>query len=231
MTRAITMAAALTLALLAAAPARAAAQADSGVELGFRLGYAFSAGHLGAPPNGTDNPLGDYVGGQIPIWFDAGYRFNQLAYLGAYLSYGFGVVNDDRQNLCRNANVDCSASDFRLGLMGRLHLPPIAMLSPWLGLGFGYEWGSFSFQQSAIGATNTDYGWSGWEFANLQAGADFRVAQKVTIAPFVSVSFGQFESTSTTLATANSKNTTDQDLAKTSWHEWILIGVRVAFAP
>jgi hypothetical protein len=232
MTRAIVIAAALTLA--AGSTARGAEPAASGVEIGARLGYAFSAGHLGAPPNGTDNPLGDYVGGQVPIWLDAGYRFNRDLYLGAYFSYGFGVVNDDRQGLCRNANVDCSASDLRLGLMGRVHLPPVAQLAPWLGLGIGYEWGSFSLQQSAIGSTTTDSGWSGFEFANLQAGADYKIAnvgKGVVIGPFVSVSIGQFRQISTTTTTGNNETTNDQDLAKTSLHEWILIGARVAFAP
>ena len=83
MTRAIVVAAALTLA--AASPARGAEQAASGIEIGARLGYAFSAGHLGAPPNGTDNPLGDYVGGQVPLWLDAGYRFNHDAVPGRLL--------------------------------------------------------------------------------------------------------------------------------------------------
>jgi opacity protein-like surface antigen len=229
MTRAILVAAALTLA--AGSTAGAAEQAASGIEIGARLGYAFSAGHLGAPPNGTDNPLGDYVGGQVPVWLDAGYRFNHDFYLGAYFSYGFGVVNDDRQNVCRNANVDCSASDLRVGLMGRVHLPPLAQLSPWLGLGVGYEWGSFTLEQSAIGSTSTDSSWSGFEFANLQVGADYKVASKVVIGPFVSVSIGQFRHLSTTLTTGNNEGTTDQDLAKTSLHEWILIGARVAFAP
>jgi opacity protein-like surface antigen len=229
MTRAIVIAAALTLA--AGSTARGGEQSASGIEIGARLGYAFSAGHLGAPPNGTDNPLGDYVGGQVPVWLDAGYRFNHDLYLGAYFSYGFGVVNDDRQGLCRNANVDCSASDLRLGLMGRLHLPPIAQLSPWLGLGIGYEWGSFSLQQSAVGSTDTDSGWSGFELANLQLGADYKLAPKIAIGPFLSVSIGQFRHLSTTMAIGNNTGTTDQDLAKTSLHEWILIGARVAFAP
>jgi opacity protein-like surface antigen len=230
MTRAIVIAAALTLA--AGSTARAAEQATSGIEIGARLGYAFSAGHLGAPPNGSDNPLGDYVGGQVPVWLDAGYRFNHDLYLGAYFSYGFGVVNDDRQALCRNVNVDCSASDLRLGLMGRFHLPPVAQLSPWLGLGIGYEWGSFSLQ-SAVGNTNTDTdsGWSGFEFANLQLGADYKIAQKIALGPFGSVSIGQFRHLSTTNTVGNNATTNDQDLAKTSLHEWILIGARVAFAP
>ena len=48
------------------------------------LGYAFSAGHVGAPPERTDQHLGDFVGGQFPLWLDAGYRFNRELYLGGY---------------------------------------------------------------------------------------------------------------------------------------------------
>jgi len=122
-------------------------------------------------------------------------------------------------------------SDTRLGIMGRFHLPDVAMLSPWVGMGIGYEWGSFSVHQSAIGDTNTDSSWSGFEFANFQTGGDFHVAQKVVVAPFLSVSIGQFRGITTTTTVGNTTTTNDQDLEKTSLHEWILIGARVAFAP
>ena len=227
MTRAIVAVAALAL----ASPAWAAEESESGVEIGARLGYAFPAGSLGAPPNGQDNDVSSYVNGLVPLWLDAGYRFNHWAYLGAYFTYGLGLVNDDRQDLCRNANVDCSASDVRLGVMGRFHLPMIARFSPWLGLGIGYEWGTFSFQQSALGNSNTDYGYSGWEFANFQTGADYKVAQKVAIGPFLSVSIDRFDSLSTTVSTANNTGMTDDELVKKSIHSWILIGARVAIAP
>ena len=228
MTRAILIAAVLTVAV---APARGAEQPESGVEIGARIGYAFAAGNLGAPPNGNDQNLGDFVAGQVPLWLDAGYRFNHALYLGGYFQYGFGNVNEDRQDLCRNANVDCSASDTRLGIMGRFHLPDLAMASPWVGMGIGYEWGSFSLHQSAIGDSNTDSSWSGFEFANFQTGGDFRVAQKVVIAPFLSVSIGQFRGITTTTTAGNTTTTQDQDVAKTALHEWILIGARVAFMP
>jgi opacity protein-like surface antigen len=187
---------------------------------------------VGAPANGTDNNLGDYVSGQWPFWLDVGYRFNRQFYLGGFFQYGFGVVNDDARTECRNANVDCSASDTRLGIMGRLNFPSIWKLTPWGGLGVGYEWGSYSFHQSVLGNTNTDSNWSGWEFANLQAGADYRVTPQFAVAPFVSLSIGQFQSTSTTTALGNgTTTTTDQDLTKKSLHEWIMIGARVSFAP
>ena len=228
MTRAVAFAATFLLASSALAATEAP---EAGVEIGARLGYAFSAGHLGATEVDPDRNVGDFVGGQFPIWLDAGYRFNRAFYLGGYFQYGFGVVNDDRQDGCRNANVDCSASDLRLGVMGRYHLPVSWAASPWVGFGVGYEWGSFSFHQSVLGNTNTDVSWSGFEFANFQAGADFAIAHRIVLAPFASVSIGQFRDTSTTTTTGNNSATMSPEIVKTSLHEWILIGVRVAFAP
>ncbi len=222
-------------ALLAASTARAAEPAQSGIEIGARTGYAFAAGNRGAPPNQTDQPVGDYVAGQVPLWLDVGYRLNADVYLGGFFQYGFGIVNDDRQDGCRNENVDCSASDVRLGVMGRYHLPAVSQLSPWLGFGVGYEWGKFSLNTNlpVLGSNNIDSTWSGFEFANLQVGADYHVAQKVALAPFVSVSFGQFRHVSTTVNNPMSMTsmTTDEDVVETSIHEWILFGVRAAFMP
>ena len=100
-----------------------------------------------------------------------------------------------------------------------------------MGLGIGYEWGTFSLHQSAIGSSNTDFGWSGFEFANLQPGADYKVAQKIAIGAVR-------ERVDRTVSQhvhddhdRQQQDEMDQDLAKTSLHEWILIGVRVAFAP
>jgi outer membrane protein W len=140
-------------------------------------------------------------------------------------------VNDDRQDVCRNANVDCSASDVRLGIMGRYHFAPTWPLSPWFGLGVGYEWGAFSLHQSILGNTSTESSWSGFEILNLQAGADYQFAHWFAVAPFVSFSLGQFQSRKTTTTNGSTSTTTDEDLAKQSIHEWILIGVRVAFRP
>jgi hypothetical protein len=228
---AATAATAAAAPLAAASPARGADPAGPGFEIGARTGYAFSAGHRGAPPNGTDDNLGDWVGGQWPLWLDAGYRFDPALYLGAFFQYGFGVVNDDQQNYCRNANVDCSASDVRLGLMGRYTFAPLWLVAPWAALGIGYEWGDFSVHQSLVGSSNTDSSWSGFEFANFQAGADYRVSPQFAVAPFVSVSIGQYDSTSTTTVTGMTSTTSSPGLAKQSLHEWIMIGARVSFSP
>ena len=218
-------------ALFSARPVFGAEPRRPGWELGARLGYGFAAGNTGAPPNETDLALGDYVPGQIPLWLDAGYRLTGDIYVGAYFQYGIGIVNDDRQAGCRDANVDCSASDKRFGVMGRYNLPLAWPLSPWVGLGVGYEWGNFSVQQSVFGMTNTDSSWTGFEFANLQAGADYQIGKYVAVGPFMSVSFGQFRHRETTMSNDMTSVTTDVDLAKKSFHEWIMFGARIAFLP
>ena len=223
----------LAAALVAAsqAPARGAELPGPGFEVGLRTGYAFSAGNIGAPPNGTDQNLSDFVSGQWPVWLDVGYRVTPNVYLGGMFQYGLGVVNEDEQDACRNANVNCSARDIRVGVMGRYQFEVGGPVLPWLGFGVGYEWGTFNFRQTAIGDTSTDVTRSGFEFANFQAGADYRLAQKVTVAPFISVSVGQYQDVSTETTIGATTTTTDEDLAKKSLHEWILIGLRFGFMP
>jgi outer membrane protein W len=213
---------------LAAVPSVAAAQ--SGAEIGVRTGYAFAAGHTGALANGDDQNLGDWISGQWPIWIDAGYRFNPNWYLGGYAQYGFGFVNEDQLTGCRNANVDCSASDTRLGVMGRYHFVSASQFSPWVGLGFGYEWASLSATTS--GRTAGEFKGSGFEFANLQAGLDYSVASRFVLSPFISVSFDQYRHLSFSGTAAGAVTLRgDGSPAKESVHEWILIGVRAAFKP
>ena len=218
-------------ALLLGSPALGADISPRGFEIGVRTGYAFAAGDTGATDTLPDRAVGDYVSGVWPLWIDAGYRLSRQLYLGGYFQYGFGFVNEDRQDLCRTADVDCSASDTRLGLMFRYHFAPAWPLSPWAAYGFGYEWGGFSLRQSIIGSTSTDYDWSGFELMNLQVGADYALPHGLVIAPFLSFSLGQFRSLSTTTKAGNTTTTTEEDIEGHSLHEWILIGVRFAFRP
>jgi hypothetical protein len=69
---------------------------------------------------------------------------------------------------CVPAVPACSASDVRLGIMGRYNIAPTWPLSPWVGLGLGYEWGSFSEHQVVFDNTETDSSWDGFEIAHVQ---------------------------------------------------------------
>jgi opacity protein-like surface antigen len=229
------IAAVLAATLLTASVAQAA---DSGIELGARTGFAFAGGNVGTPQGGMNEPINNYVAGQFPLWLDLGYRIDPRLYLGGFFSYGFGVVSDENQTTCRETNVSCSASDTRLGVMGRYRFPVTGALAPWFGVGFGYEWGNFTWRgqtQGVDASLKIDSTWSGFEFANLQAGADYHLTPQVVIAPVVSVAIGQFRNMSTKTTTVTPLGTTsmteDEELAVTSTHFWMLFGLRAAYMP
>lgn len=221
-----------------ASPALGADPSPSGYEIGVGTGYAFEAGDKSSSltaPRGTDspNPMGNFVSGQWPIWVDAGYRLSPSLYLGGYFQYGFGSVNYDFQSSCYEANIDCSASDVRVGITARYHFAPAWPLSPWAGYGFGYEWGSFLFHQSVLVPSSTDLlRWSGFEIMNLQLGADYALPYGMVMSPFLSFSLGEFRKVSITDTQGSGAPTTsEQSLTGYLLHEWILLGVRFALRP
>jgi hypothetical protein len=71
--------------------------------------------------------------------------------------------------------------------------------------------------------------WPGFEFANLQAGIDYKLMRNLGIGPFVSFSLGEFNATSANnggiQGVPGANNITDKTL-----HEWLTIGVKGAFA-
>ena len=178
--------------------------ADKKIRLGLRLGYAFA---MGSSQEGTK--MSDGTSGQVPIWIDAGYMVTPNIMLGLYGQYGFVLLKD-----CN----DCSAHDLRFGIQGQYHLAPAASMDPWLGLGVGYE--ILSTSQTAQGITvSGDV--KGFEFLNLQGGADFKVADALTVGPFLSFSLGQYSSISSGGLSA--------DIDKTALHEWLTVGVKGTF--
>ena len=44
-----------------------------------------------------------------------------------------------------------------------IQLPLAWPLEPWVGLGVGYEWGNFSFNQAVLGMSNFDSSWAGFD--------------------------------------------------------------------
>ena len=65
----------------------------------------------------------------------------------------------------------------------------------------------------------------GFEFANLQAGADFELAGGVGIGPFVSCSVGQYSG----LAVDPNPIGQPEDIPDKAFHGWLVLGVHTAF--
>lgn len=178
--------------------------ADKKIRLGLRLGYAFA---LGSAQEGIK--MSDGTSGQIPIWLDAGYMVTPNILVGLYGQYGFVQVKN-----CDS----CSAHDIRFGIQGQYHLAPEASLDPWLGLGVGYELLGSSRTIQGMDVSGTT---KGFEFVNLQGGADFKVADAFAVGPFVSFSLGQYSSVSSGDLSA--------DIEGKTLHEWLTLGVKGTF--
>lgn len=194
------------------------APADGKFVLGARLGYGIAMGDAI-----EDDKLSDAVSGHIPIWLDLGYMVTPNIMVGLYGAYGFGILGSDLSDACDLTNVDCSVSMFRFGLQGQYHFSPAEKLDPWVGLGIGYEW-LMATAPAGLEATQ-DVTVRGFEFVNLQGGADFKLAPNFGLGPFLSFSLGQY---SNRKSEANGVSQSS-DIEETAMHEWLTIGVRGAF--
>lgn len=192
-----------------------AADIDGGgkIKLGLRLGYGLPMGDAA-----KDRPMTDGVKGKIPIWLDLGYMVTPNIMVGLYAQYGIAMLADDA---CPDG-ADCSGAVIRFGLQGQYHLSPGESLNPWFGLGIGYEMASSKVSAGGAEFTGTT---SGLEFANLQAGADFGVADNIGIGPFVSFSLGQYSSAKTETPAGSS----DGDIEDKAMHMWLVLGVKGTF--
>lgn len=201
------------------------------VELGLRTGYALPVGPALGTPNASSSSaattalnadLSDTVSGRVPIWLNAGYRLNKNIYFGLFGSLGFGVLPT---NVCKN--VDCSADDLHFGVDGQWHFRPQTQLDPWVGIGVGYEM-LFLHQQSAGGSLDVKL--RGFQFVNLQAGADYKVSRKLGIGPFAMGSLGQYSDIDSNLKlSGGSPQVTSSSAFTKTFHGWVSFGIRGEF--
>ena len=207
-----------------------------GFELGGRLGYGIPMGKVSDMGTGN-NDLSSVISGMVPLQFDIGYRVIPNLMVGGYFMYGFGITGDDLQKLCDagetfGADVSCSAHDIRLGVQAHYHFLPDQTVDPWLGAGIGYEWLGFSVEQSALGQSSTaSVTGHGWEFVNLQGGVDFGLAPGIGLGPFLSLSVGQYDTSSSSCDGdgCTSSDSRSNDIDKKALHEWLTLGVRGTF--
>jgi hypothetical protein len=197
---------------------------DIGGRTGFGLPFGKSTGVAGAD-------FDELSGGQVPLWFDLGMHFSDHFTVGMYLSYGIGIPSDEFSRACDEAELlgfdsSCSSSDVRLGAQFLFHILPANLIDPWVGVGTGWEWFSLTQRISAGGeSASGTVTVSGWEMFNLQAGVDFRLADRMGLGPFVSFSNGSFGSMKTSCENATC-NEQSADIANTASHQWLIFGAK-----
>jgi cysteine-rich repeat protein len=191
----------LSLALL---PASAHAQWT----LGARFGYSLAGGRAV-----QGSPMSDGIKSQFPVQLEGGYRLFPELTLGAYASYGPAQVGSS----C--AGTSCSASVVRLGLQAAWRFDRVLAVHPWAGAGLGYEWARYHARD---GSDALDVTLHGLEFLDLQGGADYPVADKVSIGPFVSLAFGRYDK----LDVRSPLGDSNGGAPSAAVHTWLSFGVR-----
>jgi hypothetical protein len=201
--------------LLTGGTALADGDVPSGIEVGLRTGYAIALGSAAQNAN-----MSDYIGGAVPIWIDAGYRFaSPNLFVGAYFQYGIGFVSGQTANGCNNG-VSCSANVLMYGIQAHYHFMPDNQFDPWVGLGIGLENATVN---ESVGGQSGSTGASGFDFAILQAGADYRgLLDGLGVGPMLMFGFGQYNSQSTSAGGQSQSGS----IQNTALHEWLTIGVR-----
>lgn len=207
------------------------AQAGEGFDLGARLGYGIPMGKTN--DDGTNDKLSEAISGMVPIQIDLGYRFTPNLMVGGYFMYGFGFAGDSLSKSCDQLkafgiDATCSTHDVRLGAQVQYHISPDAQVDPWVGAGIGYEWLTFGFEGGGTKLSSTGHG---FEFINLQGGADFAVAPNFGLGPFVMLSVGQYSDVSNDCSgsSCDPGDSSSDSIDKKAMHEWLTLGVRGTF--
>jgi outer membrane protein W len=189
--------------LVAGAVPRSAAAASSlleGFQLGVRTGWAVP---FGAVEKGGGN-LADAVEGQVPIWLDLGYRITPALHAAAVVQYGLGRVTH-----CPSGQ-SCLAQDGRFGLTLDYHFLPSLRFDPYAGVGMAFDVLSLD-----LGSRTTTY--RGFEWLNVQVGADWPMSKTLRLGPVMSYGLGQF-----LWRNGSSIDSTDV-------HHWVTFAVRATF--
>jgi hypothetical protein len=173
----------------AAAPLTAPTHA---VELTIGTGYAQAFGDVG---NGQ-RKLTDISQGGGAVQLGVGYRILPALTLGVY---GSGSTFSRADQVSGSANIYSASA----GVYTDYHfLPRLSQFDPWVSLGSGWlgywtsnDTGSApgTAPASALGTTSTQ----GVEWARLQIGVDYRIAQSVAISPVVGADLSTFFTQST----------------------------------
>jgi hypothetical protein len=201
----------------------------NGLTLAVGLGYGAGFGVFCSPAtdivvvdHSGETGIGDAVSGQLPFSIGLGYRPIPLASFGVTLV--FAPIS------LRGSGFNRPSSDRRLGGELRLHITPARPLSPWLSVGFGYEWFIYSIPAS-VDSYGRDTTATGYDF-DFQVGGDVPMTGSTTIGPYVSLRVGTFRHIKTMCGDRGCWLPVEVDVpdADRATHEWLTVGIRGAFA-
>lgn len=194
-------------------------------------------GSSGVPFGSSSEQTGirDLIAGLLAAQADFGYRFDPHWFVGVFGAAGIGLKGEQ----CRDEDdvppdeegappvgTKCDApNDFRIGVLAILHLSPMTSdVSPWVGLGAGYEWLNIA---ETLGRRTFVQTFSGLELLNLQAGVDFTVGSRLRVGPFAHFSLGRY----TTVSADTSADASPLPAPGHALHQWLHFGVKASVGP
>jgi hypothetical protein len=202
-------------------PAVASAQ----VSVGARIGLALPMGD-----QSSGAAMSDVISVALPLQVDLMLQAAPQLGIGAYLGYAFAASASNQKDFCDFYGFTCSNRVLRFGVKGEYALNEAVVgggFAPYLGASLGYEKGSTKLE--AAGDWMKTWA-SGWELG-LEAGANMKSSETMTLGAFVNLSFGKYGKSGTDC----SNNAIsifcglDGDITDTAMHEWLTVGVRGAF--
>lgn len=211
----LALAALVALTVPAVTLAEEAPAAQHGLQLKLGLGTGF-----GIPMGDAkkEEKLADVYGGEIPVELELSYRITHAISAGVYAGYGIGLVSSNEVNGVRVSDELDSIAAWRFGVQGEYEFPKVGPALPFAGLRVGYV--TETLKLAAGGVTKA----SGWEYFTVVGGADFEVANRFAIGPFVSFSLGEY-----TQEQAAGGSSESIPSAERALHEWLTMGVRGSF--
>jgi len=200
--------------LVVAAAVAFAPSAQAQFALDLKLAYAWPVGDAFIS-DGVNQPLSDSISGALPIGIDARYKFTPNLSAGVYFQYAPAFVKN-----CSSGS-SCSSSGVRLGIEAVYAFMPDAGINPWVSLGTGWEWATFT--QSA-GGLEVSATLNGWEYFNVQVGADVAVSKMFSVGPYFGFSGGTY--TSLSASSGGSSASASIPSADRTFHGWFQLGVK-----
>lgn len=206
--------------------------ARTGFQMSFRMGFMVPVGDAsGAPGDALHQRYSDQFGMLLGL----GAKVSEAIYVGTYFGGSFGTnggdTRVDRACTDRDDNlqndISCGSGTLRAGLELEYHFQPAARVDPWLGYGIGPEFATQSITDH-VRAVDETTSVTGWEYARLAGGINFRLARAVGLAPTLEGSLGQFNTSRTEL---NSVKVHDAAIPDRALHGWITVGLRLILFP
>jgi len=191
-----------------------ASTASAQFSFDLKAAYALPLGNVwGTSPWNPSLAMTSAWSGAIPFEVGARYHVTPNTSLGLYFQWGPAFTTASAFDNIAGT----SGSDMRVGLELMYEFSPQEALNPWFLIGTGWEWTTYSGKSSSITV-------NGWEYLNVQAGLDFKLANAFGIGPYVGFLAGTYSNISATGTSLGWGGSIPSD--GRSFHGWLQFGVK-----